>query len=129
MKNQSNPRSSYLSILRTAVLGAAAGLALTFLFTFLLSVLIESGTLPESASSYAVLTVIPGAFVSGLMSAKRAGRRMLFFGLLGGAVFFLLLLLLSALFLPELPLQGSVPMTLAVCLASSAIGAVFAPKR
>ncbi|MBQ3880721.1 MAG: TIGR04086 family membrane protein [Oscillospiraceae bacterium] len=129
MKNTSSSPVPFSRILTTAVFGSLAGLAVTFLCTFLLSILIEYGSLGEASADYAFLAVIPGALIAGLMTAKRAGRQMLLFGLLGGAVFFLFLLLLSLILLPETPFGTRIPVTFAVCLLSAVLGAIFAPKR
>ena len=129
MKTTSNQTAAFPQILFSALFSALCSLALTFLCTLFISVLIEHAVIPESGTAYAFLAVIPGAFLAGLLTARRAGRQMLLYGLLGGAVFFLLLLLLSALLLPGLSSAGSLLPTLLCTLAASALGAILAPGK
>lgn len=129
MKTKPNPSSDLHKILFASLFGSLCGLALTFLCTLALSMLIEHAVIPETGVGYAFLAVIPGALTAGMITAARAGRRMLLYGLLGGAVFFLLLLLLSALLLPDLAFRSSLLPVLACSLAASALGSILAPKK
>ena len=129
MKSNQNPSAAVPKILFSALFAALSGLAVTFLCTLLLSVLIEHAVIPESGTQYAYLALIPGALLSGFLTAGRAGRKMLLYGLVGGCVFFLLLLLLSVLFLPDLAFQSRIIPGLICTAAASVLGAVLAPKR
>lgn len=129
MKSKTSLPASLPQILTTSLIAALSGLALTFLCTLFLSILIENAAVPESAAVYAFLTVIPGAFLSGFFTARCAGRQMLAYGILGGIVFFVLLLLLSLLLLPDLAFQHRMIPTLACTAAASILGAVLAPRK
>ena len=120
---------SFINILVSGIIASLGGLVVTLMLTLLFSLLISSGYFSESASEFAYLTAVPGALLAGMLCAKAAGRKMLFFGLLGGALFYLLLLAVSSLSLPSLPLTGRAFTVLAACMSGSVIGAMLAPKR
>lgn len=129
MKSKQNPSAVMPQILFSSLFAALSGLAVTFLCTLLLSVLIEHAVIPESWTQYAYLSVIPGALLGGFLTAGRAGKKMLLYGMLGGGMFFLLLLLLSVLFLPDLAFRNRIVPALICTAAASVLGAILAPRR
>ena len=81
----------------------AIGLIVTLVIAFVLSLLISSGAVGEAlGNNLAALCCVPGTYIAGLLSAKRAGRRLLPIGLTAGGLFLGILLIISALFLPGL---------------------------
>ncbi len=115
-----------MTILPAMLVFTVIGMILTLLTAFLLAVLISKGVIPEDAQNITALCCVPGTFVSGLLSAKRAGRRILPMGLASGGIFLVLLLLLSVLFLPGLDTWNGFLGILAACLGGSAAGALCA---
>ena len=130
MKNCTDTQDSQVfSYICSGLIAAAVGLILSLLFAFVLSILIANGMLSETVANLGYLTAIPGAFLAGLLTAKRAGKQMLLFGLMGGALFFLLLMLLSAIFFPGSSFTGSVLGTIGCCAGGAIAGAFLAPRR
>ena len=121
-----NEKTGIMTILPAMLIFTVIGMIVTLLAAFLLAVLISKGIVPESAKNITALCCVPGTFVTGLLTAKRAGRRILPRGLLSGGVFLVLLLLISVLFLPGLDTWSGFLGVLVACLGGSAAGALCA---
>ena len=79
-----NEKTGIMTILPAMLIFTVIGMIVTLLAAFLLAVLISKGIVPESAKNITALCCVPGTFVTGLLTAKRAGRRILPMGLLSG---------------------------------------------
>lgn len=121
-----NEKTGIMTILPAMLIFTVIGMILTLLAAFLLAVLISKGAIPEGSQNITALCCVPGTFVSGLLSAKRAGHRILPMGLVSGGIFLVLLLLIGILFLPGLDTWAGFPGILAACLGGSAAGALCA---
>lgn len=98
IRDSSNEKSGIMDILPAMLIFTAIGMIVTLLAAFLLAVLISSGAIPEGARNITALCCVPGTFVTGLLTARRAGRRILPMGLISGGLFLVLLLLISVIF-------------------------------
>lgn len=123
------PPSTFVGILRAAVISLGCGIVLLLLFC---AVLLTT----EDPGAYAPLAVtlipLPAALVCGVLSAGRSSVGGLISGLLGGAVFCLLLFLLGFV----LPHDGitaasplDIPLRAGLCLVLSAIGGYTVTHR
>ena len=123
-------RDTFLSSLLSTALCAAFGLILTLLGLLGAALLISSGRLPEPLlPAAAAVCAGLGALTAGLLTGRRAQRRVLPAGLAAGVLFLALLVLLGAVFFPQLHLgQGILPIGAAV-LAGAAAGAALAALR
>ena len=104
---------------------SALGMLVTMLALLLLAVMISHGLMPESIRSATALSCIPGTFLSGFLTGKAAGRRILPMGLASGGLYFVLLLLISLIW-PGMNTWQGLPWILAACLGGSAAGGLCA---
>ena len=103
----------------------AIGLTATLVIAFILSLLISGGAVGESLGNHlAALCCVPGAYTAGLLSARRAGRRLLPLGLTAGGLFLGVLLIISAVFLPGFWPTGGFFVVAASCIAGGVLGAL-----
>ena len=126
IRDSLNEKTGVFALLPAMLLFTVIGMIVTLLTALLLAVMISKGIVPESARNITALCCVPGTFLAGFFTAKRAGRRILPMGLLAGGCFLLLLLLISVIFLPELETWNGFPGILAACAGGSAAGALCA---
>lgn len=121
-----NEKTGILPQLSSMLIYSLIGMVLTLITAYVLALLISKGAVPPASKNITALCCIPGVFVSGFLTARRAGRRILPMGLLAGGLFLILLLLISVIFLPGLRTWEGFAGILASCLVGGAAGALCA---
>ncbi|MBE6935740.1 MAG: TIGR04086 family membrane protein [Ruminococcaceae bacterium] len=124
-KTSTHPEPGASGICYRLLLFTACGMILSLFLLFLLAILISHGLLPETLRSAAALSAVPGTVLSGFLTGKASGRRILPMGLAAGGLYLLLLFLISAV-CPGITNWRELPWVLAAVMGGSTAGALCA---
>lgn len=98
-RNQKDGNAGGKSLLLDSSVGAVLGMIMTILLIFGVSVLLVSGTVPETMQdSFIIVSVILGSALSGFYCAGKQGSGVITAGVLSAAAYVILLLIGTMMF-------------------------------